>query len=834
MRGIMRKHRSIKKWIRSNAICLFSFLVPTLLMLLIFILRGIYPFGDGSFMHSDMYHQYVPFLTEFQRKFLTGDNPFYSWNVGMGTNFLALYIYYCASPFNWLVLLVPSEYIIEFMSYMVIFKIGLCGFTFSWYLTRKFKTRGILVLFFSVFYAMSGFVAAYNWNVMWMDCIFLAPLILLGLERLVKTGKCKLYCIALALSILSNYYLSIMICIFLVLYFIVLLLNSREKLMPILRFAGYSLLAGGMAAVLLLPELAALSYTEFSEFNFPDTWRFYFHFMDMFARHCVNVQKETGLDHWPNIFCGSAVFFLLPLYAVNPKIKMKEKVAKLSLLVFMLLSFSSNILTFIWHGLNYPDSLPSRQSFLYIFLMLAVCFEAVLLIRHVTEKQILKAAGLALFFILLCERIVDDDAFSPSSFFLTAVFILFYAVMLYLYRKKVPYKQVLAILVLGAVLGESTYNMMSTSVSTTSRSKYLENHDSYRALVADIREKDPNFYRFEKFSRVTKNDGALVGYPTASLFSSTANAYVENMYGRLGMSESKVFYCFDGATPLTSALLNVHYMFSKVPTEDPDLYELIGNDGEIYLYRNRYTLPTGFVLDPAWELESADLESGTSNPLEVQNRMAASMGFEENLFIPVDSLADGNQTSIYADTTGHYYAFANASNVDKVTLSSASKNKTFSQVKYDYIMDLGRHEAGEEITLTNEADSAMDLSVYRLNEPVLAAMIDRMGEQAMDVTSFDSTHLSGEITVETPGRMVISVAYEPGWTLMVDGVETKVEPFDHTLVAFDISEGTHTISLSYYPAGLNAGIVISILSVGIFVFICIRQKRTKSKKIAQA
>ena len=49
-------------------ICFFSFLLPFLSMMAIFIGNGIYPFGDQSFMHSDMYHQYVPFLEEFVRK----------------------------------------------------------------------------------------------------------------------------------------------------------------------------------------------------------------------------------------------------------------------------------------------------------------------------------------------------------------------------------------------------------------------------------------------------------------------------------------------------------------------------------------------------------------------------------------------------------------------------------------------------------------------------------------------------------------------------------------------------------------------------------------------
>ena len=235
-------------------ICFFSFLLPFLSMMAIFIGNGIYPFGDQSFMHSDMYHQYVPFLEEFVRKVRDGEPLYYSWRIGMGSNYLSLYGYYSASPFNWLMLLLPEKYLIEFMSYMVVFKIGLCGFTFSWLLTEKFHTNDLSVLFFSTFYAMSGFVAAYNWNVMWMDTLVLAPLIVLGLEKLVFEKKYSLYCITLGLCILSNYYLSIMVCIFLCLYFLVLVPNLfgsdgwkafRARLLGAIgRFALFSLLAG--------------------------------------------------------------------------------------------------------------------------------------------------------------------------------------------------------------------------------------------------------------------------------------------------------------------------------------------------------------------------------------------------------------------------------------------------------------------------------------------------------------------------------------------------------------------------------------------------------------
>ena len=124
----------VRSFFADNKICFYSFLLPFLAMLAIFIGNGIYPFGDGSFMHSDMYHQYVPFLEEFLRKVKDGEPLYHSWRIGMGSNYLALYGYYSASPFNWLMLLVPQQFLIEFMSYMVVFKIGLCGFTFAWYL----------------------------------------------------------------------------------------------------------------------------------------------------------------------------------------------------------------------------------------------------------------------------------------------------------------------------------------------------------------------------------------------------------------------------------------------------------------------------------------------------------------------------------------------------------------------------------------------------------------------------------------------------------------------------------------------------------------------------
>lgn len=846
--GIFRMAGRGRAAVRRNAVHLLSFLIPFSVMLGIFIYNGVFPFGDWSFMHSDMYHQYVPFLSEMLHKIRGGDSLAYSWNVGIGSNFVALYAYYMASPFNWLMLLFPDAYLIEFMSYLVILKIGFCGFTFSLYLSGHFHSKSLALVPFSVFYALSGFLAAYNWNVMWLDCIFLFPLIALGLELLVSCGRVRLYCISLALCILSNYYISIMICIFLVLYFLLLLFTCRKSLSQIprlfLRFALFSGLAGGMAAVLLIPELAALQLTKFTRFDFPEELKFYFTTIDMLARHCINVAVETGLDHWPNLYCGVAVFLLVPLYLANRRIALRQKAARFGLLAFLLVSFAANIPNFIWHGMNYPDSLPCRQSFLYIFLLLTLCCEALLRIRECSLRAVGFAFCLALGTVLLFEKLMEgDEAYPVGSFLLTAVFLCLYGAFLYVIRREetVP-KDVLEemssrrasgtgkrALFLSALLllvtAESAVNMYQTSCSVTSRSSYLKDNGSYAALAERIREEDPDFFRFEKTQRRTKNDGTLIGFPTASLFSSTANGHVEELYETLGMSHSKVFYCFDGATPLTSSLLSVRYLFSRSAGEDSRLYELVGQEGEIYLYRCRYTLPLGF-----WTKTDPDLvcpleyglEQEAANPIDRQNRMVKALGIEGELFISAGAGSNADSTVVSIEEPGHYYAWVGNSRVNTLNMECGGESQTFEKLKHRYICDLGWHDPGETVSLSSEDSGNLELSVYRLDYQVLDAAVSDLGSTAMTVDSFDSTHIDGHIRTEQSGGLILSIPYEPGWTVLVDGERITPALFADTFLHIPLDAGEHTVQMSYRPAGLTLGILVSLFCLFAFLFLAFR------------
>jgi len=477
---------------------------------------------------------------------------------------------------------------------------------------------------------------------------------------------------------------------------------------------------------------------------------------------------------------------------------------------------------------------PEYSKFLLVLLM---CYETFSKLDGFTMRELFVSLICGLGYLLLAGKLVEDDAFTQGTFVLSACLLAAYALLLYAWKKgkekqpadSLPYQRAIAIAVLALVAFESTYNMALTSVSTTSRSSYLESIPAYRELVARNEEKDSDFYRYEKLSRVTKNDGALAGYPTASLFSSTSNAAVQDWYDRMGMSESKVFYCFDGQTPLSAALLNVRYLFSRSDAEDSSLYTLIDEQDGVYLYQNNYTLPAGFILQDGQYLSSSDFSEETSDPFEVQNQMAASVSTSDPLFVPIESEESGNQAFFDVYTEGHYYAYCKSSKIDTVSISSASVNKTYKKVKYDYILDLGRHETGDHVTLTNDGDSVLNAVVVRLDEAVLSRTLQTLSEQPFTVDSYDSSHVTGHVDVTKAGRLILSIANEPGWTMKVDGEAADCDVYDGVFLSVPLTEGSHTIELSYRPAGLTAGLIVSLICLLVFIGIGVAPKRLGKK-----
>lgn len=827
-----------------------SFLIPFFILIFTYIIRGVYPFGDRIYLARDMYHQYAPFFSEFHSKLINGENLTYSWNIGLGTNFTALYAYYLASPLNWILFLFNRKYLIELMNILIIVKIALSSVTCTYYLRKHYNRKDTIVLVISMFYALSAYVSAYAWNIMWLDCLLLLPLIVLGIERLVKENKGYLYFITLSISIISNYYISYMICFYMILYFIVLLFTNDTKKdwtyykERVLKFAFFSILAGASAAFIIVPEYFALKVSAAGDMAFPDNIKRYFSIYEILSRGLMNLEVSATTENDPNIYSSVLVYLLLPLYCMITRKKTKEKVSKILLVVFFLLSFNFNILNYIWHGFHFPNSLPARQSFIFIFLILTMAYESLIYIKEFKDKQIYGAFAGAVILFLSYEHFLVGDEFDYQNIYLSILFIAIYILALQLYRHiKVDYdisslkRNIVISFIIIVAITETTINFSQTGIRTTSRETYITDNKDIDFLLNEIKENEENkesFYRVEKYKRRTKNDSAWHGYKGASVFSSASNDKLNEYLKHLGFEKSKNASSFYGHTPLTSSLLSVKYMFTKeILTEEyMNLTTLIAESEGEYLYRNNYTLPLGFMLPQDFELS---WNNKFNNPFIVQNEFVKIL-LDNNLFDEITIINNESEATLKIENNKEVCVYVPTKGVESIEFLMTDINgNEITSYEYDnhkrpHIINLGRFEVGDFIHISSP-DITSDLKVhaYAFNEEVFVDVYEKLSQQPFIIESFDDTLIKGKIKANDDGLMYTSIPYDKGWSVTVDGKEIETVAFKDALLAVPLTAGEHTIELSYRSQGLKFGIGISIISLIYFGIIVFRDKKNTKK-----
>lgn len=815
-----------KKWVRKED--WLAFFLPLLTMLMIFIIKGIFPFGKESFLRTDLYHQYAPFLREFQAKLQSFSSLSYSFNLGLGVNFSSLLSYYLASPLNFFVIFFPKTLFIEYITYLIVLKIALSGMTASIYFRKHFRRNDYFSTLFGMLYALSGYIAAYSWNVMWLDCIFLFPLILLGLENMLEKERPELYTVTLALSILSNYYISIMICLFLVFYFLSLLFyyGAEEiKLVGkrLLYFALYSILSALIAAAFLLPAIFALRFTASSGISFPKTITQYFTIIDMAARLFPFVETEQGLKHWPNIYAGALSLFILPLYFKNPAIQMKKKCIFSFFVLFFFLSFSINALNFIWHGFHYPNSLPARQSFLFIFLLLTAGAEWYGKRKLTSRKDLSFSLFLTSAFVILCQKMITEEAFHWSVFYLTLLFLFLYF-LLFVFEKKGLDSSIFTLLLIALCFVEASLNMAVTSVPTTDRNAYLEGRKETEKLVKEVRLEDDGFYRFLREDAKTKDDGALMRYNSASIFSSTAYGAVSDWYTKLGMEASTNAYSINGATPLMKSLLALKYEIVK---EEPKNSKAIGlsyvnGEGGYRLYENQYALPLGYFLTKE-ELSQFDLQAGT--PALVQNSITKALEGED-ILEPILGKMESSVYTFTVEKSGDIYVYVNNEKVKEVKAILPDGEKSFDHVDRGYLLSLGYLEEGSTVELKSQTENeSMDATAYSFSFEVLSGVSEKLLKRSMEVTKWKDGSVKARLTAAEDGILFTSIPYDPGWKVKVDGKTVEPEKSMGAFLGIPVREGEHEMEMQFTAEGSRFGLLLSVNGLLLFALFLFLRKR---------
>ena len=843
-------------------------------MSLSYVWMGVWPLGNESVMIVDLHHQYGPMLSQLRDMLLHGGNPLYTFETGIGANFISLFAYYLASPFNALLILFPENLLTEAVLVITLLKNALAAAFFAACVQYLFRRRDMSVVFLALGYSLSMYMIAYSWNIMWLDGVMVLPLIVLGFERMMRTGKYGVYILSLFYALVSNYYIGFMICIFMILYFVVFCFREKREGEDIgkafLRFFVGSLIGGGLAMFILIPVAFALGYTSAAGGGLPDAAG-NFDLFRLCSQLLFSASPTIRSGNLPNIYCGVLPVLLACLLFTTPTIPLRKRLCYGGMLTVLGLSFTVNIFDLLWHGLHTPNDLPYRFSFLFIFALLLTAGVMLPHIQEISLKQLGGTVGVFVAYIALYETMLKEGNKGFLTVYGTLLLMGIYAAILLLttYRKiakRCAYMLLALVMVAELTLsGGLGLDALNSKEYFTDHQSYVDNEEHAAAKGAvnamlQLADKETNgdFYRAELLPRRTCVDTALYHYRGLTSFSSSNYYRTTRFLGALGYADNGVnSYLYHSFVPAVDSLLGIRYLTLQAKLTDHPYLTLIGDtktgDTTYYIYRNRLALPLAYRVEKAVQTFSVTEYDpfGTGSHL-----LSAMTGDQRELytFMPMEvssnsgdiataygssrfSISTGNQTAFFTtmtDRDADYFVFVDCTAAKSATVTVLDEE--FNQVNHwdastgePYIIDAGSLPAGYTVEVSVTAETAVSGNIYvaALHPDVLEEKIAALADEGLQVTSFRENCIIGSITAKDSGAVFTSIPYDEGWSVWVDGSPVTPYPMGEltedgemgAFLCFDIPSGNHTVTLQFVPKGLVIGLLISAISFIAFLLL---------------
>ncbi len=862
----------------------YAFIIPFALMYLIYLAMGIHPFGDGSVLVLDLNGQYVSFY-ESLRRFVYGDaSLLYSFERALGGEYMGIYAYYIASPLSYIVALFPKERILEALLTIFLIKTGLCGVTMGFYLhklQKRVNTTAIVV--FSTLYALTSYAVVHQNNNMWIDALIWLPLLTYGIEQLIKNGKYKLFVVSLATTMMSNYYIGYMVCIYTAAYFFYYYFahneNSRNNPMKekkhftrsFIRIAFFSALAIGVSMVIVATAYYSLQFgkNEFSNPNYELKQQF--DVLDLLSKFYPSSYDTVRPEGWPFVYCGLITIILTPCYFLSKKYSMRERTASGIFIGFFLLSFIASTIDIMWHGFQRPNWLNYRYSFMLCFFLLVLAYKAFGDLRHVSKKVIFFSGAFWAVILILLQALEYENIHDIETVWFSLLCIGAYIAILVIGKKSYFKNTVTLVLAVVTCLEVYCSGLMNCvdfgdDVIYTKYSSYNNYMEEVTPIVELVKEKDPGFYRWEKTTMRKTNDNLALGIRGVSCSTSTLNASTIKLLAAMGYTSKSNWSRYLGGTPLADSIFGLKYLVSK--DDLSEYYEEFCSEGDYTAYYNPYYLSLAFGVSDAIEdfimipEKDYDEKDPNSNPFDrMNNLITAMLGEEETIqvFVPLEATKDPEVVN--GDTgyiAGHHkytpksesqkcsvnYTFQNPETQElffympsdyqrevNLKVNGTGKGTFFGNDTYR-IIPFGHMAAGEiklNVELKNDVlyvKDGIDM-IYYIDRAKFDEVMARLGETQMvvDDTSTD-THITGSIKLDEPSKAtILALSYAAVWKIFVDGEIVEYEETLDSLILFTLGEGEHQLEFKYQPKSFTLGLTITIISICIFFLFVLFDKK---------
>lgn len=831
----------------------FGILLPPLITLCLinffFMFFGIFPFGNKTVSWCDMNQQTIPLLMDLKDILDGNSSVFYSTGNAGGMNFWGVFLFFIASPFYLTVKFVEKSQLIYLVNILFAVKLAVSSITAAIYFKYSHKKLKIgYAVILSVMYALCGYGIMYYQTLVWLDIMYLFPLLVISIERMCVQNKSAMYCTILSLMVAFNYYLSFMIVIYIMIsvpLFIYIRCKASQR-----KKAAFSFISSSFISMLITAPVWLCSFLQISESARGGN--------TVSAILYDNMFKNTG-NKLSVIMCTALCVAVIPFFIKNKITRKKSVRYNLILLAFISAPVFLDPINKLWHTGNY-QCFPLRYGFIIIFTLFvlsAYYFESI-------GEYGKTSYGFAIILIILVlsffaagvytvktkktilSSYVNVLSVSMDSFKILmalAVFAcLIYIISIMTVRQKLLSYKMFCLIISGVFITEF-------SISASVNIGYAVNDGEIFISSASLENKTAQepYYRTKtekKYLHVNMIGG--LGYNSISHYTSLTSEQYMYAMKKLGYSSYWMEVGSNGGTILTDALLSIKYSIGEYFGFN-SCQNIIKTDSKLKIAENEICCPIGILSNTDPE-KMSDLDF--NDRFSVQNKLAKDFFGSNEMLHKYDSSYISNGTVKYengkyiitADEPDkafcqiryslnikenqilYFDVFDNLSNnisesyyeSVKVYVNGNCITSSYPSQKNNGILKLGEfNNENVEIMIILTKDIAVkSFGVFGIETETLKNSTDKL--QGCDFYSH-GRFITANINAEHESYLYMSIPYDKGLTAYINGKKTTLYKVNDSFCAIRLLPGKNSIKLEFMPPGMILGIIMLIAGIAIII-----------------
>ncbi len=858
---------------------IFSTLITFVFLVVVMIIKKIEPFGNMTLVNYDCQSQVYPFLCTLHDKLVNGDNFFYAWNAGLGDGFLPTYFYYLSSPINLLVAFVDKSNIRSFINVTIFFRMTISALNMAIFLSNRLRyvkknendvseseiisKKDIYIIPLSVAYALSGFVFGFYHESMWLDSYMIFPLIMFGYDRMMRDRRPVIYILSLVYSSICSFYMTFMIGFFIVIWFLLEKCNKqidkhaiRGFVYDVILFGVSSALAIGMTAMSLIVSYIGVMKTHVqAEPEIVHKWfgnvfniiRYQFIFSTP-----INVSYDNNCA---NLYCGTFAVVLLFVYMFSGKIKLSDRIKRVTLVIFLLISFNEAILNFIWHGFHYQLCIPNRFAFLLIFLLLFTAYETLLFADNI--KFSIVGLVLAELLPMVSYFFADFDSMigSKKTLIVSLIIILIYSTFMIL---NISIKKQVVYIIFSVIMASELFAnaFMSISFDLSEKGNYDKIFDTVRTYKADFEKGDEKtLYRSKVLGTNQKNIDCVVGTYGVAVFNSMISNEVLEFSENYGYFRTDVAIDENGGfTPLDDIIGTKYFYGMNEPFLNYSNYSFIKSEDDVCIYKNLNALSLGYAVNKDIEhiknnkkeiiknindLASAMTGSGELMKEKMPEYQVFGEGYDIKLgdsdSINFQIIPDGSTEYPYVQVTfnvteeGLYNSYFNYSDYAIISVYVNNELRRNEYTSFGGVLNLGKLSKDDKVDFLIQSETRMADGYTLVSAPTIEMRLEKIEDEEyqsfieyiksgeMKISEFDDSNFKADITLKENQILFTTIPYDDSWHVYENGKEIDKTKLVNVFIGLDLGEGEHSLYFKYVPQGFYLGMIISVFSWILFI-----------------